>query len=467
MPKQCEVPDCTTRANYNFPGERGGRRCAKHKLKKMENIYKKECEDKDCTTDASYNFLGANGFRFCKRHKLKDMKNLRSKKCKLCSKIPSYGASGVREYCGEHKDDETMVLIGKRTCEHDGCSVIPCFNEKGFDKGRFCATHQLKDMVNVVSRQCEDPGCSSANPCFNFEGLKPGIRCGRHRLPKMVDVMHPRCAHEGGCRTHPKYGLPGHPPTHCAKHKQTGMIPNPKRRCIECPKGKKSVALYGLASSASSGALFCEKHHDPKMHTNLIERPCLSCGLENILDHEGLCWMCNPSVFNCARLAKQNQVEASLKQQFPQVWAHVVSVDKQIEDAAACELRTRPDALLEVPTHFAVGEVDENQHRGRPELCECTRMINMAQALGKPTLFVRYNPDSFRALGSRRKTLGPSHNARMATLGRVLKEALEMKPEDIPGFCCVVHLFFDGYSEATSLAYEVITPFESEPAAAS
>ena len=94
------------------------------------------------------------------------------------------------------------------------------------------------------------------------------------------------------------------------------MIPNPKRRCVLCPKGTKSLALYGLASSASSGALYCEDHHDPKLHTNLVEKP---CRLDNILDPNGLCGYCNPNAFNTARLAKQKRVEASLKQRFPRI----------------------------------------------------------------------------------------------------------------------------------------------------
>jgi hypothetical protein len=40
-------------------------------------------------------------------------------------------------------------------------------------------------------------------------------------------------------------------------------------------------------------------------------------------------------------------------------------------------------------------EVDENQHKGYPAEAERARMAAIGRRLGKPTVFVRYNPDEY------------------------------------------------------------------------
>jgi hypothetical protein len=47
-------------------------------------------------------------------------------------------------------------------------------------------------------------------------------------------------------------------------------------------------------------------------------------------------------------------------------------------------------------------EVDENQHRGYEESCECARISEIVGAIGgKAVVFIRYNPDNVRSSGSR------------------------------------------------------------------
>ena len=49
-----------------------------------------------------------------------------------------------------------------------------------------------------------------------------------------------------------------------------------------------------------------------------------------------------------------------------------------------------------------VVEVDENQHRGYEESCECARISEVVGAIGgKSVVFVRYNPDTVRCNGAR------------------------------------------------------------------
>jgi hypothetical protein len=63
--------------------------------------------------------------------------------------------------------------------------------------------------------------------------------------------------------------------------------------------------------------------------------------------------------------------------------------------------RKRPDIRFEMPTHEVIVEVDENQHRGYEESCECARISEIVGAIGgKSVVFVRYNPDVVRYGGT-------------------------------------------------------------------
>ena len=95
-------------------------------------------------------------------------------------------------------------------------------------------------------------------------------------------------------------------------------------------------------------------------------------------------------------------------------------------------------------------EVDEDQHAGRPELCECTRMVNVSQDLGRVTFWVRYNPDRYTPAVVGQRQVKAS--ARLAELARCLNRIItEMPVPDVNVISGgVVRLFFDGYSGATT-----------------
>ncbi len=459
--RQCEDPSCTKRPTYSNKGT-PARFCRDHMKEGMVNVRSRQCADPDCTKQPHFNVRGSRRGKFCKDHAEHGMVNVVSKLCEHlgCPKMPSRNESGkFPRFCSSHAE-HGMIDVRTQKCEHLGCRRQRKYNFEGMP-ARFCSDHKKENMTDVMRKQCADPDCTTT-PFFNRKGLTGGRFCFAHKEKGMVNVVSKLCEYES-CTFRARYGGPGRAPTRCFGHKLPGTIPNPSRRCTRCPKHIRSLALYGLASSASSGALYCEEHHDPDRHTNLVERPCKKCGLDMILDPDELCYFCDPNVFNTARLAKQNRVQASLKQQFPRVWSALVSVDQQLEDASACALRSRPDFLFEAPTHFVVLEVDEEQHSGYDQWCERTRMFNIAQALQMHTLFVRYNPDKFRAMGDRHRTLGPSHNTRMKKLGRVLGDALEISVEEIRKLdgCCNRKLFFDGYSETKDVGFEaVIKPSE-------
>ena len=148
---------------------------------------------------------------------------------------------------------------------------------------------------------------------------------------------------------------------YCKQHIKEGMISNPNRRCLH--KSCKEIAIYGISKATS-----CENHKEDD-YINLIERKCVNCNLFNILDKNKLCEYCNPNEFNKRKLAKQKRVKISLEA----MNFNILSYDKRLDEGKCGN--ERPDFLFESTnkTHFIVLEVDEDQHYGRQEQCECTR----------------------------------------------------------------------------------------------
>ena len=85
-------------------------------------------------------------------------------------------------------------------------------------------------------------------------------------------------------------------------------------------------------------------------------------------------------------------------------------------------------------------EVDENQHRGYEESCECARMSEIVGAFGgKPVVFIRYNPDAVRHNGSFRVVPAAE---RIDLLVEVVKRELVHTPSAFS--VRLVQLWYDG-----------------------
>ena len=286
---------------------------------------------------------------------------------------------------------------------------------------------------------CEVEDCNVKYAVYGIEGER-AKRCVRHATPEMIDVKNNTCKFNG-CRTRSRYGFPGYIATHCAKHKQDGHICCPTSRCKH-PKCKNQ-ALY---SSLSKKPMRCEEHKLDE-DINIVERECTQCHIPEILNQQGLCTYCDPNHFNQFRLGKQRQVKASIN--CMEIKKYIVSYDEAV-NYKSCQDRTRPDFMFETPngTHYVVVEVDENQHYGRLEACECTRMVNITHSNQRPTLFIRYNPDEyFVHQNKRKKKINPTHNTRMILLERHLQHAINMSFEDLSklGICAMKQLYFNEF----------------------
>ena len=92
-------------------------------------------------------------------------------------------------------------------------------------------------------------------------------------------------------------------------------------------------------------------------------------------------------------------------------------------------------------SHVVIVEVDEHQHSMYDVSCERAREFHISDAIGRPTYFIRYNPDSYRVGGSRVKVKKTCREKRLIS---VMREFLFKSVNNLPetGFE-TVFLYYD------------------------
>ena len=382
-----------------------------------------KCEN--CHKRPSFNTKGSTKGRFCADHKEPGMVNVTHKTCDNCDKIPTFNTKGSTKgrFCADHKEPG-MVNVVSKTCEN--CDKQPIFNTKGSAKGRFCADHKEPGMVNVMNKTCEN--CDK-QPTFNTKGSTKGRFCADHKEPGMVNVKDKTCEN---CDRRAFYGFAGKPPKFCYEHREINTILKPTKKCLE--QGCKEVAIFGIKNHEH-----CETHKI-KGEINIVERKCVSCGLLGLLDKNEHCQVCDPDAFRVVRLAKQNMVVDYLI-------SNGIRLSKEQLDRAihngVCG-KERPDIWIDCGTHILVIEVDEHQHSDRPCECEQTRMVNVSQSNGMDTIFLRFNPDTYKP-----KTKGHnmiSTSSRLKHLLDWVNYHIDHAPKD---FLSVMYLYFDGFEKGS------------------
>ena len=80
-------------------------------------------------------------------------------------------------------------------------------------------------------------------------------------------------------------------------------------------------------------------------------------------------------------------------------------LDKRV--IGGCSLR-RPDGLLDCGSHSIIVEIDEDQHCSYDNVCDNRRTMELFVDLGsRPLVFIRLNPDGYKACGKRVKSAFP------------------------------------------------------------
>jgi hypothetical protein len=161
---------------------------------------------------------------------------------------------------------------------------------------------------------------------------------------------------------------------------------------------------------------------------------CTSCDTVDLLN-QGLCGACDP-----ASRAERRCKERRVRELFDENGLTYSSHNKAVEGGF------RPDFVFDAATHFVVVEVDENQHRAYPADGERSRMVSLCRALGKPTFFVRFNPDAYAPGGCAGSGRSPEEPlaVREKTLVIWVKRLIfsSLRPRGAEA----LYLFFDGYA---------------------
>jgi len=475
--RTCIAPECTVQATYNY--EDGMRQifCKAHKQPEMVNVnsskcidckaktarynYKKDypkprycrscrekkddrtdmvdcceklCDPPNCWRQASFGYNHLNKKeRRCKEHKKEDMVDIKNihNLCKFqgCGSQANYGFFDKKAtHCKNHKELGMIDIYHKR-CQFEGCNVRASFNFIQHDqKPLFCVEHKEQNMVDVISSRC--PECVKKGIVkqgfYNYKNESVGIYCIDHSKDGMVDVRNNKCCE---CDSFAFYGFLGKSPTSCRIHMKDGMMKYPNKICSV--KACREKATHGYIGTFP---IYCELHHDKENHCNLIEQKCIKCNLSYILDENDLCLYCSP-IKKSEYLTKQRTIKDFLDLNTYKI----DSYDKKLKDGCGKE---RPDFVFECAGYFLILEVDEYQHSHYNVECEHTRMINISQSLGMPTIFLRYNPDRFTM---KNKVMDVPKKKRLEQLKEILDTYLHVDLNLLNNFCSVVYLFYNDY----------------------
>ena len=417
----------------NFPGEKRALMCAVHALDGMLDIANPRCQHPGCTRiSPTHNAPTEARGKFCAVHAGPDMVDVQNKKCAHpgCGTQPNYNVPGQTRgrYCVVHKSDD-MVNVRSKLCDFPTCSKQPVYGASGQKRATRCAVHKDDIMVDVKSRRCAFVGCGVVHPGYGNPGGKHGSHCFTHKGQLMVRLLHLGCKHSRACMRAPRYAEPDEVRAKlCSDHKTKTMVSTESKKC-QTPKCKHN-AEFG--KSESSRARFCIDHrpdgyvdvyaarrcehagctadwdltyettegavkqhkaclaHAPAGYEDSLKRFCRYCDIRE--DVEFVCVSCKQRMHK-----KEHAVVRHLRR--------VIDTPLIYDESPGFECtRKRPDIRFEMPTHDVIVEVDENQHRGYSESCECARIAEIVGAIGgKAVVFVRYNPDAVKFAGKPHK----------------------------------------------------------------
>ena len=167
MPQYCKFPDCEKYASYGFPDKKGQTRlrCKEHKEDGMVTGHKTDsrvCQHEDHKGEekiprASFNFPEEKKGKYCNKHKEKGMVNVNSVKnlCVECKETtPSYGLEGEKAtHCSKCATPDMVDLVSN-LCTEDGCTKNPSYGLPG-EKATRCKEHKTSDMNDDKNKQCE------------------------------------------------------------------------------------------------------------------------------------------------------------------------------------------------------------------------------------------------------------------------------------------------------------------------
>jgi hypothetical protein len=250
-------------------------------------------------------------------------------------------------------------------------------------------------MINVVDPKCIK--CNLKIPLFNISTEKKGLYCNDCKLPDMINVVDPKCIKCNLKR--PSFNLPTETKgLYCNDCKKPDMIDVVNPKCIECNLKQPAFNL-----PTEKKGLYCGVCKKPDM-INVVSQKCLTNLCEQQSQKDKYCWRCyyfnNPTKKPKRLKVKEEEVTNYLKQEFKDI---EMITDKALIGDGIC-LKNRPDVLIHLNNHSVIIEIDEDQHKWYNLICDEARINNIQEALNRPIITIRFNPDAYIENGKKIKS---------------------------------------------------------------
>ena len=354
------------------------------------------CKGDDCKGKkkrASYNFAGMKP-KYCNNCKLPDMIDVVSRpKCTECKlKIPSYNFAGMKgKYCNNCKEPDMIDVVNPKCII---CNLKrPSYNFAGLNP-EYCNNCKLPNMIDVRNPKCIK--CNSKIPAFNLPSESKALYCGDCKLPNMIDVVSPKCTE---CNLKQAiYNFAGMKGKYCNNCKLPDMINVVSSRCIDC---KLKIPNFNLPTE--SKGLYCNNCKLPDM-IDVVNQKCITNLCQQYSRKDKYCWRCyyfhNPTKRPKRLKVKEEEVLNYLKEHFKDI---NLITDKALIGDGIC-LKNRPDLLIHLNKHSVIIEIDENQHKWYEKSCDDARINNIQEALNRPIIIIRFNPDAYTENGKKIKS---------------------------------------------------------------
>ena len=322
-----------------------------------------------------------------------------------------------------------MINLKHDKCIIEGCDILPTYGKEESKKLLYCSDHgkEIEGMIPIGHKKCLNKNCNK-RAIFGYKNDNKLLYCGECALNEMINLGIKRC---DNCNSRALYGLPVHTINKCNTHKEVNMIIYPNKKCECC----KNIGTY---QDYKFNKRYCKEHKNNDS-INIAIKICNRCKLPDILNKDKLCVSCDPNMIKKVTHAKELEVKALLDNNNIKYESHDKIVDKGV-----C-IKYRPDFIFDANTHYVVLEIDEYQHTSYACECEQIRMINICQALGMPTIFIRYNPDEY--INNNGKKCNLKFHKRSEILLNCLNNAIMeiSNPLNKNSLCSVIYLYYDNY----------------------
>jgi hypothetical protein len=304
-----------------------------------------------------------------------------------------------------------------KICEVDDCNNNAFYGSINDYIKKYCKDHKnIEDnLIDIRNKNKYCKSCLYSRGCFGYINDKKNLFCVNCKLDDMIDIKNSKCLFEN-CIKQPYFNFEGETNgIYCGDHKKPNMIDVITKKCI---------------------TVLCDK-------CQVIDQYCCRCF-----------YYLFPNDNRCKYIKlKENEVKKFIQENFKDL---LFIFDEPIKGDGMC-INKRPDILLNLNHHSIIIEIDENQHKYYNIECDNSRPFIIQEALNRPTIFIRFNPDDYVDENNKKilspfkidKKLGlttiPEENEndwnnRLLKLKETIKNNLEYKSEEP---IIIIKLFYD------------------------